>query len=213
MGSWQTLREAFMRRAVVLAVVLSGFVSAAEALTIRDVIDLTRAGLGEDVLLALIEVDRGIYAIDPATLKALKQAGVSERVIVALVRSGREPVPEPPPVPLPVEEPPAPEPRVVVIEHHQPPQIQQVVVPVPIYVPVATPARIRVHRDHAPATSTVDTFVPFQSGPPVVRPQPQPSPVYWGHGGKLRPDAWGQPRERERDSAKEEGRDHKKDKK
>ena len=52
-----------MRRALVFAVLLSGFVATAEALTIRDVIELTRAGLGEEVLLALIEVDRGVYAI------------------------------------------------------------------------------------------------------------------------------------------------------
>jgi hypothetical protein len=195
-----------MRRAVVLAVMFSGFVTAAEALTIRDVIDLTRAGLGEDVLLALIEVDRGVYAIDPATLKSLKQAGVSERVIVALVRSGREPIAEPPPAPLPVEEAAAPEPQVIVIDHREPAQIQQVMVPVPIYFPVATPVRTRIHRERLPA-STVEPFVPFQSGPPVVRPQPQPSPVYWGHGGKLRPDAWGQPRER--DAAKDGGKESK----
>ena len=35
----------------------------ADALTIRDIIELTRAGVGEDVLLALIEVDRGVYPI------------------------------------------------------------------------------------------------------------------------------------------------------
>ena len=65
----------------------------ADALTIRDIIELTRAGVGDDVLLALIEVDRGVYPTDPATLKQLKAAGVSDRVMVALVRSGRE-VPE-----------------------------------------------------------------------------------------------------------------------
>jgi hypothetical protein len=34
--------------------------------------------------------------------------------------------------------------------------------------------------------------VPFQTGPPPNRPvQQQPKePVYWGWGGKLRPDAW-----------------------
>ena len=41
----------------------------------------------------------GVYASDTETLKALKEAGVSERVMVALVRSGRErrlPEPTPP---------------------------------------------------------------------------------------------------------------------
>ena len=46
----------------------------ADALTVRDVIELTRAGLGEEVLLALIEVDRSIFPIDAATIKdAAKQ--------------------------------------------------------------------------------------------------------------------------------------------
>jgi hypothetical protein len=62
----------------------------AEALTIRDVIELTKAGISDEVLLALIDVDGGVYASDAETLKALKEAGVSERVMVALVRSGRE---------------------------------------------------------------------------------------------------------------------------
>ncbi len=82
-----------MRRVLLLVVALLGFVARAEALTVRDIIELSRAGLGEEVLLALIDVDRGVYRIDNATLKSLKDAGVPERVIVALVRSGRERAP------------------------------------------------------------------------------------------------------------------------
>ncbi|MGH9373623.1 MAG: hypothetical protein ACRD15_19055, partial [Vicinamibacterales bacterium] len=166
---------------------------AAEGLTTRDILELSRAGLGEDVLLALIEVDRGVYAIDPATLKSLKAAGVSERVILALVRSGREqPIPEPPAVVEAAVEEPAPQPQVVVIEHEEPPPVREVMVPVPVYVTVpSVPSRHRrVH--HVDRTPTESTFVPFQFGLPAVRPtahQPK-KPVYWGFGGKLRPDAW-----------------------
>ena len=79
-----------MRLALAAAVLLlAGAVGRAEALTIRDVIELTKAGVSEEVLLALIDVDGGVYASDTETLKALKEAGVSERVMVALVRSGR----------------------------------------------------------------------------------------------------------------------------
>src|SRR5687768_4478144 len=107
-----------MRRAAILALLILGFVPAVEALTIKDLLELSRAGLGEEVLLALIEVDGGVYAIDTTTLKSLKEAGVSERVIVALVRSGRERIiPDPAPVMLPVDEP-EPRPQVVVMEHH-----------------------------------------------------------------------------------------------
>ena len=47
----------------------------ADALTVRDVLELTRAGLGDEVLLALIDVDRSVFPIDAATLKCLKDAG------------------------------------------------------------------------------------------------------------------------------------------
>ena len=194
-----------MRLALAAAVLLLAAAVPAEALTIRDVIELTKAGVSEEVLLALIDVDGGVYASDTETLKALKAAGVSERVMVALVRSGRErQLPEPAaPPPAPQDEARAPAPQVVVIEHHEP-QVQQVVVPVPVYVPVyTTPSR--AHGDPY-ATQRVRTgdfapsnYVPFQPAPPVIRQQVEPAPpVYWGFGGKRRPDAWApSPGERE----------------
>lgn len=181
-----------MRRAVLVVTVLAFLAGSAEALTIRDVIELSRAGLGDEVLLALIEVDRGVYSIDTATLKQLKAAGVSERVIVALVRAGREIPPEP--TPMPVADDQAPAPQVVVIDHHvdQPPQVVERVREVPVAVPVYIPVmRSRLHRS---VDASVDTsnFIPFQSGPPAARAvEPRKTePVYWGFGGKLRPDAW-----------------------
>jgi hypothetical protein len=66
------------------------------------------------------------------------------------------------------------------------------VVPVPVYVPVY-PAHPRSHRtgDAVRYPRPVEsTYVPFQSGQPAVRPEPQAAPVYWGFGGKRRPDAW-----------------------
>ena len=77
-----------MRRTV-FAFVFALFVStAAQAVTLKDIVDLTKAGLGDEVLLALIEVDGGVFDVDPATLKSLKGAGVSERVIVAWFGAG-----------------------------------------------------------------------------------------------------------------------------
>ena len=189
-----------MRLALAAVVLLlAGSAARAEALTIRDVIELTKAGISDEVLLALIDVDGGVYASDAATLKALKEAGVSERVMVALVRSGRERrLPEPPPPPVPESELEAPAPPVVVVEHHEP-QVQQVLVPVPVYVPVYTaPVRSRRVRttdgDFVPSN-----YVPFQPAAPVIRQEVEPTPpVYWGFGGKRRPDAWApSPGERE----------------
>ena len=205
--------------ALVLVAALAATVQPAQALTIRDVIELTRAGLTDDVLVALIEVDGGVYSTDTATLKSLKDAGVSDRVMIALIRSGRDRrVEEPPPVPVvddaSVE---APTPPTVVIEHrgvieHREPQIQQVAVPVPVYVPVY-PTRGGLHRSEPfigvqPFTGIQQsTFVPLQPGV-AVRPRREPQePVYWGFGGKLRPDAWGQPQDRDKKPSEDGDKD------
>lgn len=187
-----------MRRlllAGIIAAALLGSPGNAHALTIRDIIELTRAGLGDDVLLALIEVDRGVYAIDIATLKQLKAGGVSDRVLVALVRSGRGANVDAPAARNALPDPDPPAPHVVVIDHHDQhaehvERIREVPVPVavPVYIPVGPRSR------HRPIDRTFNAaeFVPFQSGPPAARPAtpPKAEPVYWGWGGKLRPDAW-----------------------
>src|SRR3954465_9389836 len=82
------MRRLISAFAAVAALLLFVPVSAS-ALTVRDIVELSRAGLGEETLLALIEVDPSVFPIDTATLKSLKAAGVSERVIVAMVRSAR----------------------------------------------------------------------------------------------------------------------------
>ena len=185
-----------MRRLFIATLVAAALATPAEALTLRDLMELARAGLGDEVLLALIEVDRGVYAIDPATLKELKAAGVSDKVIAALIRSGRDA--PPPPAPLPTEEEAdavEPAPQVVVIDHRDDVErVREVAVPVPVPVYVGVPHRSR----HRAAVGTVyasdtSTFVPFQSGPPVARPVPKTEPVYWGWGGKRRPDTWDEP--------------------
>ena len=166
----------------------------AEALTVRDVVELTRAGLGEEVLLALIEVDRSIFPIDAATIKELKANGVTERVIAAMVRSGRE-VPPDPPVTDPAPQPVAPQPQVIVIDHRDPPEVREIVhevpVAVPVYIPVATARSVHTRVDQGangiPISSDrwIAEHMPQQ--PAAVHPK---EPVYWGFGGKLRPDAW-----------------------
>ena len=198
--------------ALVLVAALAATVQPAQALTIRDVIELTRAGLTDDVLVALIEVDGGVYSTDTATLKSLKDAGVSPRVMIALIRSGRDRrVEEPPPVPVvddaSVEAPPPP---TVVVEHcgvieHREPQVQQVAVPVPVYVPVY-PTRGPLHRSEPFTGIQESTFVPLQPGV-AVRPRREPEPVYWGFGGKLRPDAWGQPQDRDKKPSEDGDKD------
>lgn len=172
-------------RQLLIAIVLLAVPAAAwaqsggQTLTVREVIELSKAGLGEEALLALIEVNRPVFPVDVDTLKVLKDAGVAPNVIVAMIRSGRT-APEPEPVPIPDNPYPAaavtPQPPVIVVEHHDEPIVREVPVAVPVYVTV--PVR-RSHRgDHHP------------SRPPVVKAPRHVEPVYWGWGGKLRPDAW-----------------------
>ena len=190
-----------MRRiALLILPLITLFPLSASALTVRDVVELTRAGLGEDIILALIEVDPSVFPIDTATLKTLNAAGVSQRVIVAMVRSGRT---QPPTVdavaPTVIEEAEAraPEPQVVVIDHRDAPQVREVPVAVPIYVAVPVTNRRRIHVDdrishvpdpvdaaHRPVVRSDDILSTYDR----IRPSQQP--VYWGFGGRLRPDAW-----------------------
>jgi hypothetical protein len=183
-----------MRRFACFAVIalVTLLPSSASALTVRDVIELSRAGLGDEILLALIDVDPSVFPIDTATLKRLKEAGVSERVILAMVRSARTPLPAPQPIAaVPIAEaPPAPEPQVVIIEHHDEPQVREVPVAVPVYIPVPTRSvhrgsdyEGRVVSSHREPRRTDDSAQTRESHKRV-------EPVYWGFGGNLRPDAW-----------------------
>ena len=193
-----------LRRTAFTLLTVLALAARAEAVSIRDVIELTKAGLSDQVLLALIEVDRSVFAIDTATLKQLKEAGVSDPVIVALIRSGRARAPEPPPVVEPVPttyDPPArPEPEVIVIDHHDTPAPPPAAVPYPVAVPVylTSPGYITGPRRQLSRHDTVTTTIQTDSG--LVRARvPVPAncikaePVYWGFGGKLRPDSWQPP--------------------
>ena len=180
--------------AIVASLVLTA--ARAEALSVRDVIELSKAGLGEEVLLALIEVDPSIFAIDAPTLKQLKAAGVSERVIVAMIKSGRTPRPEPiaaaDPDPAPA---PRHEPEVVVIDHRDAPAPAPAPAPVaypvamPVYVPVVTDIR---HRDRVETVLQTDQGL-VKARVPVPPNCVKAEPVYWGFGGKLRPGSWEPP--------------------
>jgi hypothetical protein len=184
-----------MTGVLTVVAVLCGGARRADAITLTEIMQLTRAGVDEEVLLALIEVDQRVFSIDPETITELKAAGVSPRVIVAIVKSGRTPQPPPEPAPaadVALPEPPAP--QVVVVERpvvHEVP----VAVPVPVYVAVGSYARGH-HGDRAQTpyrpSLTLPPAPPSMVNPLVERPEPRrrAEPVYWGWGGKLRPDAW-----------------------
>ena len=182
--------------AALFALGLSAVPARADAITLREVIQLTRAGLGEEVLLALIEIDQRVYPVDPETLRMLKEAGVSEKVIVAMVKSGRTPPPAAQmPEPAAVTPSPSPEPQVVVIEHDRP-VVREVAVPVYVAVPTHRFPQALHNTGVIHTNKTVlDNRTPVLDdrtiidGRPVRQVKPA-EPVYWGWGGKRRPDSW-----------------------
>jgi len=82
-----------MRAAFCLLVVLALVPTSASAVSVQEIVWLSKAGVSEQVVLALIDRDKTIFAIDPAELVSLKDEGVSETIILAMLRSGRQPLP------------------------------------------------------------------------------------------------------------------------
>jgi hypothetical protein len=174
------------RRALVPAflVFMSLAAGRADALTVRDVIELSKAGLSDSVLLALIDVDHSVFSIDTATLKQLKSDGVSDTVIIAMIHSGRASqadVPPPPLEPEPITQDTS-EPDMSAPDTSAPaepvapapPQLVPYPVFVPFYVAVpVAPIGRNAHRSAQHATAPVPCF---ESKIPE-----------WGFGGKAAP--------------------------
>lgn len=201
-----------MRRVLLALVTIIAITAGrAEAVTIRDIIELSKAGLSENVLLALIEVDRSVFSIDTETLKQLKKAGVSDAVVVAMIRSGRTPPPEPVTPPATETEPQTREPQVVVIDHRDAPAPQAQPQPFSPWIsypgayltgfpgiaagfqsvfPTVTRPFVRDERVATVLNTDqglVRARVPVP--PNCVRAQP----VFWGFGGKQRPGSYDPP--------------------
>ena len=82
--------RAILPALALMAIAVVALPSRAFAVTIDQVISLTKSGVSETVILGLIERDQTVLAIAPEDLVALKRAGVSDTVVVALLKSGRE---------------------------------------------------------------------------------------------------------------------------
>lgn len=110
---------------VLLAAALTGVVvpGTAYAVSLRDLMELSKAGLSDDVLVALVEAGDTVYNLDAPRILELRAAGVSERVIIAMLKKRPEP---PPAVPdsaaaIVLEAPPPAAPPVQVIVQQPPP--------------------------------------------------------------------------------------------
>jgi hypothetical protein len=82
-----------MRALCLLLLVVLVPVSASAA-TVDEVVAMSKAGVSESVILALIDRDRTIFSLQADDLVKLKQQGVSDRVVMAMLRSGRDVAPE-----------------------------------------------------------------------------------------------------------------------
>jgi len=76
-----------VRLFLLVATLMLALSSGASAVTPDELAALAKAGLGDEVLLALIESTGLDRAVDAARTLALKRAGVSDRVIAAAVRA------------------------------------------------------------------------------------------------------------------------------
>jgi hypothetical protein len=64
--------------------------AAASAVTVDQVVELSKAGVSDAVILALIDRDRTVLTIEPEQIVTLHRDGLSDRVIVAMLKSGRQ---------------------------------------------------------------------------------------------------------------------------
>jgi hypothetical protein len=64
--------------------------AASAAVTVDQIVQLSRAGVTEAVILALIDRDKTIFTLEPEQLVTLKAQGVSDTVILAMLKSGRD---------------------------------------------------------------------------------------------------------------------------
>ena len=120
-------------RTAVFAFCVLSLPAAAGAVTLQDVIELSKAGVGDSILTALIDADRTVFRLNADQILQLKNSGVSETVVLKMIRSRREfETASPPPVIA------SQGPEVVIIgrsANDSPAQVMPLVV-VPYYVPV-----------------------------------------------------------------------------
>lgn len=159
-------------RLFLLLLVLVGCVPAsASAVTIDEVVTLSKSGVSERVIVALIERDQTLFTLSPALIMRLQREGLSDTILLALIKSGHPNEPVPASSAEPVAAAPPPPPAVTVVGHGPdvpntsaasamaPPDFGQgpaaaiqtpVFVPVPIVVPVPSVSQHGGRRSQKP---------------------------------------------------------------
>jgi len=88
----RAVKHVSMVTAAALALIFIAGCSALEignprAITVQDVIDMTNAGVGKDVIIRHIEVTRSRFELSPQEIVRLKKAGVDDKVLEAMVET------------------------------------------------------------------------------------------------------------------------------
>jgi hypothetical protein len=86
-----------VHHAALAAVLVLSLPAAARAVTLDDIIALSKAGVSSEILVAVIDADRTIFNLIPSEIVVLKKAGVPNEVILKMLGSAREFVEEVPP--------------------------------------------------------------------------------------------------------------------
>jgi hypothetical protein len=172
-----------------LALLVGPAVSSAYAVTIRDLVALTKEGVSDAVLIALIETDGSRFQMTADEVRSVRAQGLSDAVIVAMIRT--RPI-LPPKEPAVIPAAPAP---VAPPEPIAPPAPQPVIVQAPpVNVTQTVTQKVEVPYERPRRVEQVPVYVPVYVAVPT-RPVEvkKEEPVYWGWGGKRRPDAWAEP--------------------
>ncbi|HKI25352.1 MAG TPA: hypothetical protein VKA07_03455 [Candidatus Sulfotelmatobacter sp.] len=83
------------RLAIVGALFLTSLLMAQQALDNAAVVKMAKAGLGDDVIVSMVQNQPGHYALTPDTLVSLKKDGVSDKVLAAMAAKNAAPVAAP----------------------------------------------------------------------------------------------------------------------
>jgi len=147
-----------------MLVLLGCVPAAASAVTIDEVVALSKSGVSEQVIVAVIERDQTLFTLSPAQIMKLQRDGLSDRILLALIKSGRPNEPPPPASPVaPVAASVPTQPSITVVGHGpQPPNAPEsdliaadaaegppLPVPLPVFVPVPVIVPVPQGKPHA----------------------------------------------------------------
>jgi hypothetical protein len=126
----------------------------ASAVTLAEVVALSKSGVSEPVILALIERDQTLFSMSPDQLVKLQRQGLSDTILLALIKSGRPTeasLPKTPEASIPAQPSGPPPPPGVVVVGHDPdyPNTRSADVTVaadalPVQVPIIVPVLVPV---------------------------------------------------------------------